>query len=68
MRPIFTRKIQRRAGMLRNRKGREASQKMEKLRSDAAVMSALAGKVLARQVAKDGQMASIMACTARLPR
>lgn len=58
---IFIRKIQRSAGMLRNKNGREASQKIEKLRSSAAVMSALAGKASACQLAKDGHMASIMA-------
>lgn len=58
---IFIKKIQRSAGILSNRNGSDTSQKMEKLRSSAAVMSALAGKACACQVAKDGQMASIMA-------
>ena len=58
---IFARKIQRNAGILRNRNGRDASQKIEKLRSSAAVIPALAGRASACHLVKDGHMASIMA-------
>lgn len=64
---ILAMKSQRSFGGLIYRNGRDTVQKMAKLSKAGAVISALGGKAFSCQVAKEGQIASIMACTAWPP-
>lgn len=68
MRHILTRKNQRNAGIRMKKNGRDDNQYSEKLRSPGALISALGGSALICHIWKEGQMASIIAWTPRLPR